>query len=88
MKKNTSWKFTDESSVTFQSSVSGPGEFGPSIIIKMINALKISEEMGDQISQTYGNFSWNLIFQNYSTYRREANNLIVFIFTSKPQQQL
>ena len=23
-----SWKFTDESSVTFQSSVSGPGEFG------------------------------------------------------------
>ena len=27
MKKNTSWKFTDESSVTFQSSVSGPGEF-------------------------------------------------------------
>ena len=71
-----------------ESSVSGPGEFGPSIIIKMINALKISEEMGDQISQTYGNFSWNLIFQNYSTYRREANNLIVFIFTSKPQQQL
>ena len=28
MKKNTSWKFTDESSVTFQSSVSGAGEFG------------------------------------------------------------
>ena len=28
MKKNTSWKFTDESSVTFLSSVSGPGEFG------------------------------------------------------------
>ena len=28
MKKNTSWKFTDESSVTFQSFVSGPGEFG------------------------------------------------------------
>ena len=28
MKKNTSWKFTDESSVTFQSSVSRPGEFG------------------------------------------------------------
>ena len=27
-KKNTSWKFMDESSVTFQSSVSGPGEFG------------------------------------------------------------
>ena len=26
MKKNMSWKFTDESSVTFQSSVSGPGE--------------------------------------------------------------
>ena len=23
-----SWKFTDELSVTFQSSVSGPGEFG------------------------------------------------------------
>ena len=28
MKKNPSWKFTDESSVTFQSSISGPGEFG------------------------------------------------------------
>ena len=28
MKKNMSWKFTDESSITFQSSVSGPGEFG------------------------------------------------------------
>ena len=28
MKKNTSWKFTDESSITFQSSISGPGEFG------------------------------------------------------------
>ena len=28
MKKNTSWKFTDESSVTLQSSVSGAGEFG------------------------------------------------------------
>ena len=28
MKKNKSWKFTDESTVTFQSSVSGPGEFG------------------------------------------------------------
>ena len=28
MKKNTSWKFMDESSVTFQSSISGPGEFG------------------------------------------------------------
>ena len=28
MKKNTSWKFTDESSVTFQSSICGAGEFG------------------------------------------------------------
>ena len=28
MNKNTSLKFTEESSVTFQSSVSGPGEFG------------------------------------------------------------
>ena len=28
MKKNTSWKVTDELSVTFQSSVSGAGEFG------------------------------------------------------------
>ena len=27
-KKNTSWKFTDELSVIFQLSVSGPGEFG------------------------------------------------------------
>ena len=31
MKKNTSWKFTDESSVTFQSSVSGAGEFGQNL---------------------------------------------------------
>ena len=31
MKKNTSWKFTDELSVTFQLSVSGAGEFGPSV---------------------------------------------------------
>ena len=31
MKKNTSWKFTDEWSVTIQSSISGPGEFGHSI---------------------------------------------------------
>ena len=28
MKKKTSWKFMDESSITFQSSVSGAGEFG------------------------------------------------------------
>ena len=28
MKKNTSWKFTDELSITFQLSVSGAGEFG------------------------------------------------------------
>ena len=28
MKKNMSWKFTDELSITFQSSLSGPGEFG------------------------------------------------------------
>ena len=28
MKKNPSWKFTDELSVTFQLSVSGAGEFG------------------------------------------------------------
>ena len=31
MKKNTTWKFTDESSVTIQSSISGPSEFGHSI---------------------------------------------------------
>ena len=28
MKKNMSWEFTDESSVTFQLSVSGASEFG------------------------------------------------------------
>ena len=32
MKKNMSWKFTDESSITFQSSVSRPGEFGPRLV--------------------------------------------------------
>ena len=31
MKKNTSWKFTDELSVTFQLSISGAGEFGQTI---------------------------------------------------------
>ena len=37
MKKNTSWKFMDELSVTFQSSVSGPGEFG----LKLFHSSKI-----------------------------------------------
>ena len=32
MKKNTSWKFTEELSVTFQLSVSGPGDFSLYII--------------------------------------------------------
>lgn len=32
MKKSMSWNFTDEPSVTFQSSISGPGEFGLSFI--------------------------------------------------------
>ena len=36
MKKNTSWKFTDESSVTFQLSVSGAGEFGLGQKVKSI----------------------------------------------------
>ena len=45
MKKNTSWKFTDESSVTFQASVSGTGEFGlcpryhPILLLLFISAL-------------------------------------------------
>ena len=41
MKTNTSWKFTDESSVTFQSSISGPGEFGLStfgVKLKLMHA--------------------------------------------------
>ena len=33
MKKNMSWKFMDESSVTFQLSISGLGEFGLSIYV-------------------------------------------------------
>ena len=36
MKTNTSWKFTDESFLTFQSSVSGPGEFGLDLFLKCI----------------------------------------------------
>ena len=39
MKKNTSWKFTDELSVTFQSSVSGVGEFGHNA--KVLALLKV-----------------------------------------------
>ena len=31
-----SWKFTDESSVTFQLSVSGPGEFGLGMYVSQI----------------------------------------------------
>ena len=42
MKKNTSWKFTDESSVTFQSPVSGPGESGLSIWKVKIRILAVS----------------------------------------------
>ena len=39
MKKNMSWKFTDELSVTFQLSVSGAGEFGlkVGILLKLQN---------------------------------------------------
>ena len=37
MKKNTSWKFTDESSITFQSSISGAGEFGHNLQSELIN---------------------------------------------------
>ena len=40
IKKNTSWKFTDESSITFQSSVRGPGEFG--LYLKANEAFKMS----------------------------------------------
>ena len=36
MRKNTSWKFTDDSSVTFQLSVSGTGEFGLRKIIQIL----------------------------------------------------
>ena len=31
-----SWKFTNESSVTFQSSVSGPGEFSLSVLLRFL----------------------------------------------------
>ena len=41
MKKNTSWKM-DESSVTFQSSVSGPGEFGHRKIVPNIFSIYLS----------------------------------------------
>ena len=44
MKKNTSWKFTDESSVTFQSSVSGPGEFGQDL--KFLNLFNFFDKCG------------------------------------------
>ena len=40
MKKNTSWKFTDELSVTFQSSVSGVGEFGLKIKMDFFSDLR------------------------------------------------
>ena len=45
MKKNLSLKFTDESSVTFQSSVSGPGEFGPCLTLFWTNVF--ATQIGD-----------------------------------------
>ena len=42
MKKNMSWKFTDKSFVTFQSSVSGPGEFGHRKIVPNIFSIYLS----------------------------------------------
>ena len=40
MKINTPWKFTDELSVTFQSSISGAGEFG------LIHITMIKNQLG------------------------------------------
>ena len=51
MKKNTSWKFTDELSVTFQSSVSGAGEFGLKLVFtyfSVANKLSNNTDFGTQ----------------------------------------
>ena len=42
MKKNTSWKFTDESSVTFQLSVSGADEFGHNLHNRQSHSLLLT----------------------------------------------
>ena len=52
MKKNTSWKFTDELSVTFQLSVSGASEFGPNISDgKFENVSLIFISLSDPLSE-------------------------------------
>ena len=52
MKKNTSWKFTDELSVTFHLSVSGAGEFGLKAMFKnlLLGLNPISGKSGQLIS--------------------------------------
>ena len=59
MKKNTSWKFTDELSVTFQSSVSGVGEFSLSIEIDWCDA--------SMITQLYFLFTQTLVMHDEAT---------------------
>ncbi len=50
MKKNTSWKFTDELSVTFQSSVSGAGEFGLCLFYReRVYALNFEDGVGGNV---------------------------------------
>ena len=56
-RKNTSWKFMDESSVTFQWSISGPGEFGLGLSKTQKNVSKMKFA------------SWNLsVFQKINTF--------------------
>ena len=53
MKKNGSWKFADESSVTFQSSVSEVGEFGLSLYRFEFKVLLIIPERLDILLDRY-----------------------------------
>ena len=57
-----SWKFTDESSVTFQSSVSGPGEFSLSAKILII----LDNMIRKQIFWYGPLIQFKRLFQNYS----------------------
>ena len=52
MKKNMSWKFTDVSSVTFQLSVSGPGEFGPSMYLHFHYKLVLGQARPDYVQSS------------------------------------
>ena len=74
MKKNTSWKFTDESSVTFQLSVSGAGEFGPTlnrkIVLYKLNCFKYC--LSDCLITKYSSRYTTILISKYAYQRKNV----------------